>query len=127
MFDDSDGGVVGADDEAYATIDLDAVVALLGSGDVACYVEMTGGGTATLFAGGAIERDGETRYVIAAGPGDYATRTAVVGEFCIGPDDGGEDPDAVFFPTTVARTPMRSSSRRRTARSLSLSRSAGGS
>ena len=32
-------------------------------------------------------------------PGDDATRTAMVGEFCIGPDDGGEDPDSVFFPT----------------------------
>ena len=81
-------------------IDLDAVMVLLRVGDVACRIEMTGGGTATLFAGGTVERDGETRYVVAAGPGDYATRTAVVGEFCIGPDDGGEDPDAVFFPTT---------------------------
>ncbi len=82
------------------TIDLDAVVALLAIGGVSCHVEMTGGGTATLFAGRASVRDGEKRYVVAAGPGDYATRAATVGEFCIGPDDGGEDPDALSYPAT---------------------------
>jgi len=81
-------------------IDLRAVVGLLSSVGIACNMEMTGGGVATIFAGEIVLRDGILRHAIAAGPGDYASGTAQVGEFGIGPDDDGADPDAVSFPTT---------------------------
>lgn len=56
---------------------------------IAAYVEMTGGGCATLFIG---ERDADGRYELLAGPGTYQHRdtgfsVASMWEFFIGPDD----------------------------------------
>lgn len=77
------------------TIDMDRIVEGLRARGIGALVEQTGGGTATIFAGG-LREDGE-RYKAAAGPGyfagpDWTLGRAVRGDFFIGPDDQGEAP-----------------------------------
>lgn len=60
------------------------------------YVEQTGGGTATIYAGTtAKDEDGDERWTAAAGPGAYGWGRDEISwgnlaEFCVGPDDNGE-------------------------------------
>lgn len=89
-----------------ADVDLDALAAAVRALGHEAFVEQTGGGCATLFAGGThIDGHGETRYVAAAGPGwfdgpDWTLPRAFIGQggdFCVGPDDDGDNPDAVTW------------------------------
>ncbi len=62
---------------------------------VTSYVEQTGGGCATIYAGPRREVDGESRYAASAGPGWFAGPGWINGrahtdEFYVGPDDDGE-------------------------------------
>jgi hypothetical protein len=102
-------------EERNMILDLDAVVDILHKNDVEAYVEQTGGGTATIYAGKQADheepryvwRDGvreqvgtETwaRFPVIAGPGwfegpGWSKGRADTGDFTIGPDDDGESDD----------------------------------
>lgn len=58
------------------------------------YVEMTGGGVATIFAGPTRDDDGDAHYAAIAGPGTYGwgnrPSEADTDEFYIGHDDHGD-------------------------------------
>ncbi|MFG1820823.1 hypothetical protein ACGFIF_44205 [Kribbella sp. NPDC049174] len=79
-------------------LDLDDIVDRIHERGVWAYVEMTGGGVATIFAGAwHTGWDGEhprTVYAAVAGPGDYrmpeSPNTGHTDEFNIGADDQGE-------------------------------------
>lgn len=79
-------------------LNMDRVVELLKAKGVSAYVEQTGGGVATIFAGPSYEEpDYGTRYAACAGPGTYGWRPedASMGhtdEFCVGADDYGDGP-----------------------------------
>lgn len=82
-------------------IDLDALCAAVRAlGHEDAYVEQTGGGCATLFAGGTYtDAHGDQRWRAAAGPGwfdgpGWTNGRAALGDFYVGPDDG-EDDEAV--------------------------------
>jgi hypothetical protein len=83
------------------TIDLDEVVRQVRKTGVDAYVEHTGGGCATIYAGGQyIDRAGDGRWQAVAGPGwfeggpgeagMFTLGRATTDEFFIGPDDDGE-------------------------------------
>jgi hypothetical protein len=77
---------------------MDEVVKILTAKGVPnAYVEMTGGGCATIFAGPTFEEpDYGTRYMVAAGPGSFRWTEDSIGhtdEFCIGADDYGDGPN----------------------------------
>ena len=101
------------DDEREPDIEfsLDAVVAGLHERGIPAYVEMTGGGCATIYAGGQhVMIDGgiaETRWDVSAGPGSYrhgADSTALLAEFYVGPsDDEGSQADTLPDHITEAR------------------------
>lgn len=102
-------------------LDLDEVVRLLKDKGVVAYVEQTGGGTATIYAGEQFQQREETwrwvdgvrvsngsetvpRYPVIAGPGwfegpGWTHPQADAGDFAIGPDDDGES-DPVFTTAT---------------------------
>jgi hypothetical protein len=72
-------------------IDLDKVVALLRQDGVDAYVEMTGGGIATIFAGPTrpMPEDPEFReYAACAGPGSYSDHSASLYDFVVGVENG---------------------------------------
>lgn len=80
-------------------LDMDEIVRLVEAKGVHAYVEMTGGGVATIFAGEQHvypEVDGEwPRWDVAAGPGtynhrDYHHNVGDKGDFYVGADDDGE-------------------------------------
>lgn len=79
-------------------INLDEVVRLLQAehGIANAYVEQTGGGCATIYAGPQhTDGNGDQRYAVAAGPGWFAgpgftVARATPADFYIGPDDDGE-------------------------------------
>lgn len=80
-------------------LNMDRVVELLhGKGVDNAYVEQTGGGCATIFAGPTFEEpDYGTRYAACAGPGRYGWTSDVASmghtdEFCVGADDYGDGP-----------------------------------
>lgn len=73
----------------------DDVVALVTAAGYPCVVEQTGGNTATIYAGAPYIKDGDERFPIVAGPGDfefphYARSSFSLWELWIGPDDDGE-------------------------------------
>lgn len=92
--------------EAYGNVDfvnLDRICDWLHLYGVPAYVEQTGGGCATIYAGEQIDRfgDGDLYWQIAMGPGwfegpAWTNGHAVIGDFYIGPDDQGDTP-----PVTV--------------------------
>lgn len=96
------------------TFSMDAVVDALQKGGIPAYVEQTGGGCATIYAGGQHvheERypngdvDRWNRWNVAAGPGwfegpDWTQGTAALGEFSVSPNDEGES-DCVSLPDSV--------------------------
>jgi hypothetical protein len=83
-------------------VNMDLVVQILTDRGVPAVLEQTGGGTATIFAG-ATHDDPEwgDRYEACAGPGHWThgwgnpdpanTAVGYLGEFCVGPDDFGEN------------------------------------
>jgi hypothetical protein len=88
--------------EGPRVLDLEKVCSILAEKyNVHAYVEQTGGGCATIYAGDRYPDDtGEDRYQAAAGPGWFAgpgwTRgRATTDDFCVGPDDDGQA-DPVF-------------------------------
>jgi hypothetical protein len=83
--------------EEEVTINLDKIVEILKAQGIPAYVEQTGGGCATIFAGVKFfdPGDGYDRYPAVAGPGwfegpDYTEARACHEEFSIGWDDSGE-------------------------------------
>jgi hypothetical protein len=80
-------------------LNMDRVVELLKAKGVDnAYVEQTGGGVATIFAGPTFEEpEYGTRYAACAGPGTYGWQsdTPSMGsteDFCVGADDYGDGP-----------------------------------
>jgi hypothetical protein len=76
-------------------VDMQAVCRILNQRGIPAYVEHTGGGTATIYAGGTYtDPYGDQRYQALAGPGMFtlggAGATADLADFYIGPDDDGE-------------------------------------
>lgn len=107
-------------------IDLDAIVAAIVKVGIPAYVEMTGGGVATIYAGEAHDHTetirfgpaaGETitykRWQALAGPGwfegpGYTVARASRTDFYVGPDDEGEsDPWCSVATTTDAEIVAR--------------------
>jgi hypothetical protein len=92
-------------------IDMDAICEILRAGDIPAYVEQTGGGCATIYAGVPYTDEiGDARYPCLAGPGWFAGPGWTAGrgwvdEFCYGADDDGET-DATYVmtndPATIA-------------------------
>lgn len=89
-------------------LDLDAVVRMVRSADVFAYVEQTGGGTATIYAGFRYtDAAGDERWAACAGPGwflpdpdtghPWAFGRARIDDFYVGPDDE----DAAPTPAAV--------------------------
>lgn len=87
------------------TVDMDAVVAALKARGFTAYVEQTGGGTATIYAGPTYYDPDEQydRYAAAAGPGwfegfGWTIARGNLADFALGHDDNGfTDP---IIPTT---------------------------
>ncbi len=79
-------------------LNLDKVCDLLHKRGIKAYVEQTGGGCATIFAGPThIDEYGDERYAAVAGPGWFAGPgwlhgRATTDEFGVGRDDDGTDP-----------------------------------
>jgi hypothetical protein len=82
-------------------IDMDEIVRLVRAEGVEVYVEQTGGGCATIFAGGLVDypvpdsTEHEQRYGCAAGPGwfdgpGWTNARGSLDDFHVGPDDYGE-------------------------------------
>jgi len=97
------------DDEPEPDIEfsLDAVVAALHERGIPGHVDMTGGGHATIYAGGKhVVLDGSEERVdwdVAAGPGTYsytADSTALLAEFYVGPNDEGFS-ETTSLPDTI--------------------------
>lgn len=84
-------------DNDGSEIDMDEVVAELALLGVKAYVEQTGGGCATIYAGEPfLDPDGDRRYPGLAGPGFFAGPGWTLGrghrgDFTVGPDDDGSD------------------------------------
>lgn len=83
-------------------IDLDAVVEHLHRMGVHAYVEQTGGGTATIYAGARWHEEGwGDRWAAIAGPGwfdgpNWTQGRAHADDFYVGPDDdGASNPDTI--------------------------------
>lgn len=78
------------------TIDMQRICDLLNTQGITAYVEQTGGGTATIYAGESFtDKHGDPRHPVLAGPGwfDGPAWTQPHGDptdFYIGPDDDGE-------------------------------------
>jgi hypothetical protein len=88
-------------------VDMDAVVRILNrSYGIHAYVEQTGGGCATIYAGklslnvNFLTDDDAERWDCIAGPGWFqwpgGHAIGEIGDFHVGPDDDGEDIDAVW-------------------------------
>ncbi len=76
-------------------LDMERIVDILHNRGVHAYVEQTGGGCATIYAGPRREVEGESRYAASAGPGWFAgpgwmNGRAHTDEFYVGRDDDGE-------------------------------------
>lgn len=87
---------------------MDTVVELIHDMGIWAYVEQTGGGCATIYAGAKYtDNEGDQRYSAIAGPGTYGwDRRPSYGhttEFYIGPDDQGET-DSIDCATAGALT-----------------------
>lgn len=83
-------------------IDLDAVASLVRAQGFSAYVEQTGGGIATLYAGPLAEDVSAMQHVAAAGPGYFRTGAplADLGSLYIGPD-GTEEVTDLTEPANV--------------------------
>ncbi len=102
--DDVDDEILAVLRDAYnngrdpGTVNMDAVVDELGKLGVPAYVEQTGGGCATIYAGKLnpwTDHHGDRRYAAAAGPGSFegpgwSRGRGHADEFVVGPDDDGD-------------------------------------
>lgn len=81
--------------DADAQFDLSCVVEIVKAAGVPAYVEHTGGGCYTIYAGATrTDVDGDTRHAAVAGPG-VMRADVYVGDWCdfyVGPDDDGDEP-----------------------------------
>jgi hypothetical protein len=83
-----------------AVVDLDRIAAMLTERGVPAFVEMTGGGVATVYGGPELrDAGGGTRYTFLIGPGwfdgpGWTLARADTVDLGWGPDDDGDDPDA---------------------------------
>jgi hypothetical protein len=83
-----------------AIVDLDCIVDLLNERGIRAFVEMTGGGIATVYGGPeSADADGVSRYTCMIGPGwfdgpGFTLARADTADLAFGPDDSGDDPDA---------------------------------
>lgn len=86
-------------------INLDTIAAAVRALGVPCFVEQTGGGCATVYAGDTYtDEHGDARYLAGAGPGWFegpgwtnARADLVDGsDFYVGLDDDGEDEQGVW-------------------------------
>lgn len=83
-----------------AVVDLDRIAAMLTGRGVPAFVEMTGGGVATVYGGPQLQHaDGGSRYTFLIGPGwfegpGWTLARADTADLGWGPDDDGDDPDA---------------------------------
>jgi hypothetical protein len=78
-------------------LNLDTIVELIHRQGIWAYVEQTGGGCATIYAGAQdTNREGDTIYAAIAGPGTcgwgHGPSIGNTGDFFIGADDQGETP-----------------------------------
>jgi hypothetical protein len=92
------------------TLDLQKVCDLLKGADIPAYVEQTGGGIATIFAG---KMDADDRYEAVAGPGwfDGPGWTLPRGDtsgFSVGPDTDDNYAESVFADATWDETRVAS-------------------
>lgn len=76
-------------------LDMQAIADAVKAQGFEAYVEQTGGGTATLYAGGPIDNDPEENWVVHAGPGWFEgpgyTLPKAEGGVYIGPGSSDED------------------------------------
>jgi hypothetical protein len=81
-------------------VDLDRIAAMLTGRGIPAFVEMTGGGIATVYGGAQFrDADGQARYTFLIGPGwfdgpGFTLARADTADLVWGPDDAGDDPDA---------------------------------
>lgn len=93
-------------------INMDRIIDILNSRlEVSAYVEQTGGGVATIFAGAIRQEEGYgDRYAAVAGPGTYGwgQRPSVADsvDFCVGADDSGET-DPIYCAEVGAVTEVQ--------------------
>lgn len=107
-FPDWPGGVCEVCDPSVAdtVVDLEHVCRLLAAEGIPAYVEQTGGGVATIYAGQPREdEDRGHRYPVIAGPGwfegpDWTEGRADTRELYVGPDDDGEVTPTAIAPGT---------------------------
>lgn len=94
------------------TINMDRIIEILNERlNVSAYVEQTGGGVATIFAGAIRQEEGYgDRYAAVAGPGTFGwgQRPSVADsvDFCVGADDSGET-DPIYCAEVGAVTEVQ--------------------
>lgn len=82
-------------------LDMDKIVDLLRAGGITAYVEQTGGGCATIYAGESyVDSHGDERYPVLAGPGwfegpNWTIARGDTDDFSVGLDDDGETPSDI--------------------------------
>lgn len=84
-----------------AQLDMDKIVSLVNAQGVAAYVQQTGGGVATIYAGETRTVCGADYYAVAAGPGlfsgpGWSNPRADNEDFSIGPDNDGSAPGTAY-------------------------------
>lgn len=88
-------------------VNLEKVCDILKSGDIPAYVEQTGGGTATIYAGVPYtDSEGNRRFPALCGPGwfdgpGWTHAHATTHDLYIGPDDDGESEYHITKPGTT--------------------------
>lgn len=87
---------IGTADDDRLTLDADVIAELVREAGYFAYVEQTGGGCATIYAGERIpDEEREFRYAVAAGPGQYGwgerPSTFHLSELYVGPDSWGDE------------------------------------
>lgn len=87
-------------------VNMDKIAELVRAKGVPCYVEMTGGGVATIYAGESFQGHGwsntelDTMYPVLAGPGgfnspEYGFSVGYLHDFYIGPDGDVDEFDTM--------------------------------
>jgi hypothetical protein len=84
-----------------AELDMEKIVSLVKAQGVPAFVQQTGGGVATIYAG-ATRAEGEDEYfAVAAGPGwfsgpRWSEARGDDEDFCVGPDNDGSAPNDAY-------------------------------
>jgi hypothetical protein len=84
-----------------AELNMETIVALVKAQGIAAYVEQTGGGVATIYAGDTRTEAGTEYYAVAAGPGRFSgprwsEARGDDEDFCVGPDNDGSAPNDAY-------------------------------